>query len=198
MTTPIVIEKDGDSERVYDVFSRLQKDRIIFLGSGVDERVANVVIAQLLCLESQDPEKDIYMYINSPGGSVVDGLAIYDTMQYIKPSVSTVCVGQASSMGCLLLSAGEKGKRFALPHSRIMMHPVSGGFRGQSPDAYIQFKEMEHAQTTLNELLAQHCGKSVDRIVADFQRDNFMRPEEALEYGIIDAIHTKSTRQKDE
>ena len=180
------------------MFSRLQKDRIIFLGAGVDERLSNITIAQLLCLESQDPEKDIYMYINSPGGSVVAGLGIYDTMQYIKPDVVTVCVGQASSMGCFLLAAGAKGKRFSLPHSRIMMHPVSGGFHGQSPDAHIHYKEMDYLQRTMSELLSSHCGKPVDQILKDFERDHYMSPQEALEYGIIDKIHTKSMRKSDE
>jgi len=199
MSVPFVIERDdNNNEKAYDLYSRLLKDRIIFVGEAVDDGMANAIIAQLLFLESQDPEKDIYMYINSPGGSVSAGLGIYDTMQYIRPNVATVCVGAAASMGCGLLAGGAKGKRYSLPHSRIMMHPVSGGFRGTNPDIQIQAAEAKIVQQQMFELFAKDCSRSVEEVERDFQRDKFMSAKEALEYGIIDKIHEKSLRQKNE
>lgn len=185
---PMVVEQSGRGERAYDIYSRLLKDRIIFLGGPIDDNVANVVIAQLLFLESEDPDKDIYLYINSPGGVVTAGLAIYDTMQYIKPDVSTICIGQAASMGSVLLAAGAKGKRYALPHSRIMIHQPLGGAQGQSTDIQIQAREILRIREILNEILKDHTGQSVEKLTADTERDNFMSATEAKEYGLIDEV----------
>ena len=171
---PMVVEQSGRGERAYDIYSRLLKDRIIFLGGPIDDNVANVVIAQLLFLESEDPDKDIHLYINSPGGVVTAGLAIYDTMQYIKPDVSTICIGQAASMGSVLLAAGAKGKRYALPYSRIMIHQPLGGAQGQSTDIQIQAREILRIRETLNEILSRHTGQSVKKLTEDTERDNFM------------------------
>jgi ATP-dependent Clp protease, protease subunit len=188
MLVPIVVEQTGRGERSYDIYSRLLKDRIIFLGGGIDDNVANLVIAQLLFLEAEDPDKDIHLYINSPGGVVTAGMAIYDTMRYIKAPVSTICIGQAASMGAFLLSGGEKGKRFALTNSRIMIHQPLGGFQGQATDIHIHAKEILRMKDQLNELLAEHTGQSVEKLAADTERDFFMSGEEARVYGIIDAI----------
>jgi ATP-dependent Clp protease, protease subunit len=185
---PIVIEQTGRTERAYDIYSRLLKDRIIFVGSGIDDNVANIVIAQLLFLQTEDPEKDIHLYVNSPGGIVSSGLAIYDTMQYVKPDIATYCIGQAASMGALLLSAGAKGKRFALPHSRIMIHQPMGGFQGQATDIEIHAREILRMKETLNEILANHTGQSLKKIQADTDRDFFMSGQEAKEYGIVDEV----------
>lgn len=185
---PMVVEQSGRGERAYDIYSRLLKDRIIFLGGPIDDNVANVVIAQLLFLESEDPDKDIHLYINSPGGVVTAGLAIYDTMQYIKPDVSTICIGQAASMGSVLLAAGAKGKRYALPHSRIMIHQPLGGAQGQSTDIQIQAREILRIREILNEILKAHTGQSVEKLTADTERDNFMSATEAKEYGLIDEV----------
>ncbi|MDN5341846.1 ATP-dependent Clp endopeptidase proteolytic subunit ClpP [Oceanotoga sp. DSM 15011] len=194
---PVVIESDGRYERSYDIYSRLLKDRILFLGTEVNDTVANVIIAQLLFLESQDPEKDIYLYINSPGGSVTAGLAIYDTMQYIKPDVSTICTGQAASMGAVLLTAGAKGKRFSLPHSRIMIHQPWGGTQGTAMDIEIQTKEILRLKHELNTILSNHSGQPYEKIVKDTERDFFMSGDDAVEYGLIDkVINTKSETQK--
>ena len=183
---PMVVEQSGRGERAYDIYSRLLKDRIIFLGGPIDDNVANVVIAQLLFLESEDPDKDIHLYINSPGGVVTAGLAIYDTMQYIKPDVSTICIGQAASMGSVLLAAGAKGKRYALPYSRIMIHQPLGGAQGQSTDIQIQAREILRIRETLNEILSRHTGQSVKKLTEDTERDNFMSALEAKKYGLID------------
>jgi len=188
---PIVIETTGRFERAYDIYSRLLKDRIIFLGYPVDDHVANLVIAQLLFLEAQDPDKDVYLYINSPGGSVTAGLAIYDTMQYVKPDVVTICVGQAASMAAVLLSAGAKGKRFALPHSRIMIHQPLGGAQGPVKDVEIITKELLRIKDTLNKILSKHTGQPLEKIEKDTDRDFFMTAYEALEYGIIDKVIEK-------
>lgn len=185
---PIVIEQTGRSERAYDIYSRLLKDRIIFIGTVIDDQVANIVIAQLLFLQTEDPEKDIHLYINSPGGIVSSGLAIYDTMQYVKPNIATYCIGQAASMGALLLSAGAKGKRFALPHSRIMLHQPMGGFHGQATDIAIHAREILKMKETLNGILADHTNQSLEKIQADTDRDFFMSGEEAKEYGIVDEV----------
>jgi ATP-dependent Clp protease protease subunit len=185
---PIVIEQTGRTERAYDIYSRLLKERIIFLGSPIDDYVANLVIAQLLYLEAEDPEKDIMLYINSPGGMVSAGLAIYDTMQYIKPDVCTICVGQAASMAAVLLAAGAKGKRYALPHSRIMLHQPMGAFQGQATEVEIQAKEILRLRDILNEILAKHTGQDKKRIAKDTERDFYMSSEEAQKYGIIDHI----------
>lgn len=185
---PIVIEQTGRGERAYDIFSRLLKERIVFIGSGIDDAVASLAIAQLLFLEAEDPEKDVFMYINSPGGYVTAGLAIYDTMQYIKPDVATICMGQASSMGALLLAAGAKGKRSALPHSRMMIHQPAGGAQGQASDIEIQTKEILIVRERLNEILAHHTGQPIDKIAKDTDRNFFMSPEEAKAYGLIDEI----------
>ena len=187
---PYVIEQTGRGERSYDIYSRLLKDRIVFLGTEVNDSVANVITAQLLFLESDDPEKDIFFYINSPGGSVTAGMAIYDTMQYIQPDVSTLCLGQAASMAAFLLGAGAKGKRAALPHARIMIHQPSGGFQGQVSDVEIHAQEMRRLKESLNEIFAKHTGQPVERIAADTDRDNFMSPKEAKDYGIIDNVVT--------
>ena len=185
---PIVVEQTGRGERAYDIYSRLLKDRIIFLGSPIMDEVANVITAQLLFLESEDPERDIYFYINSPGGSITSGLAIYDTMQYIKPKISTVCLGQAASMGAILLAAGAKGKRFALPHSRIMIHQPLGGFQGAAADVDIQAREMLRMREELNEILMKHTGQSLKKIEKDTDRDLFMSGKQALEYGLVDEV----------
>jgi ATP-dependent Clp protease, protease subunit len=185
---PIVIEQTGRGERAYDIYSRLLKDRIVFLGSEVDDDVANLVTAQFLFLESEDPEKEIAFYINSPGGSVTAGLAIYDTMQFIKPPVSTLCLGQAASMGALLLTAGHKGRRYALPHSRIMIHQPLGGAQGQATDLEIQAREILRLREDLNNLFVKHTGQSLRKIEKDTDRDMFMSPEQAVEYGIVDEV----------
>lgn len=185
---PIVIEQTGRSERAYDIYSRLLKDRIIFVGTIIDDHVANTVIAQLLFLQTEDPEKDIHLYINSPGGIVSSGLAIYDTMQYVKPNIATYCIGQAASMGALLLASGTRGKRFALPHSRIMLHQPMGGFHGQATDIEIHAREILRMKDTLNRILAAHTNQSLDKIQTDTDRDFFMSGEEAKEYGIVDEV----------
>ncbi len=185
---PIVIEKTGRGERAYDIYSRLLKDRIIILGTPIDDNVANLIIAQLLFLEAEDPEKDIYLYINSPGGVVTSGLAIYDTMQYIKPDVCTICLGQAASMGAVLLAAGAPGKRFSLPNSRIMIHQPLGGFQGQAKDIEIHAKEILRLKKMINEILSKHTGQSIKKIEKDTDRDFFMSAEEAKEYGIVDRV----------
>jgi len=185
---PYVVEQTGRGERSYDIYSRLLKDRIVFLGGTVTDDLANLVTAQLLFLESEDPEREINMYINSPGGSVTAGLAIYDTMQFVKPPVSTLCVGQAASMGSLLLAAGAKGKRYALPHSRILIHQVSGGFEGQASDIEIHAREALRLREILNEILAHHTGQNVKKIEKDTDRDNFMSAAEATQYGIVDHV----------
>jgi ATP-dependent Clp protease protease subunit len=188
---PIVIEQTGRSERAYDIYSRLLKDRIIFIGTVIDDHIANTVIAQLLFLQTEDPDKDIHLYINSPGGIVSSGLAIYDTIQYVKPSIATYCIGQAASMGALLLAAGTKGKRFALPNSRIMLHQPMGGFHGQATDIEIHAREILRMKDTLNKILSDHTGQPYEKIQADTDRDFFMSGEEAKEYGIVDeVIHT--------
>lgn len=185
---PMVVEDSGRGERAYDIYSRLLKDRIIFLSGAVEDHMANLIIAQLLFLESEDPDRDIHLYINSPGGVVTAGMAIYDTMQYLKSPVSTICVGQAASMGAVLLAAGAAGKRYALPHARIMVHQPLGGFQGQASDISIHAKEILRMRETLNELLAQHTGQTVDKIAQDTERDFFMSSESARSYGIIDDI----------
>ena len=189
MLVPMVIESSSRGERAYDIYSRLLKERIIFIGDVIEDHLANLVIAQLLFLESEDPEKDISLYVNSPGGVVTAGLAIYDTMQYLRAPVSTICLGQAASMAAVLLAAGAKGKRYALPHSRIMIHQGSGGFRGNAPDAVIQMREWEHLVKLNHAILARHTGQTVEKIVADTDRDRFMSPDEAKDYGIIDAVY---------
>ena len=188
---PIVVEQSGRGERSYDIYSRLLKDRIIFLGTAIDDTVANLVVAQLLFLESEDPDKDISIYINSPGGSVTAGLAIYDTMQYIKPDVSTICIGMAASMGAVLLTAGAEGKRIALPNSRIMIHQPMGGMQGQASDIEIHAKEILKTRAKLNEILAKHTGQPLEKIEADTDRDFYMSAEEAQQYGIVDKIIEK-------
>jgi ATP-dependent Clp protease protease subunit len=187
---PYVVESTGRGERSYDIYSRLLKDRIVFLGGQVTDDVANLITAQLLFLESEDPEREVNMYINSPGGSVTAGLAIYDTMQFVKPPVSTLCVGQAASMGSFLLAAGAKGRRYALPHSRILIHQLSGGFEGQAADIEIQAREALRQKEILNEVLARHTGKTVKQIEKDTDRDNFMSAAQAVEYGLIDEVIT--------
>jgi ATP-dependent Clp protease protease subunit len=194
---PYVIEQTHRGERSYDIYSRLLKDRIVFIGTAIDDDVANVVTAQLLFLESEDPEKDVSIYINSPGGSVTAGLAIYDTMQYVKAPVSTICLGQAASMAAVLLSAGAKGKRYAVPNARIMIHQLSGGFSGQASDIEIQAREALRLKRTLDEILARHTGQAIDRISKDTDRDYFMSPQEAKDYGLIDeVIVTKKAAEK--
>ncbi|MFZ0245161.1 ATP-dependent Clp endopeptidase proteolytic subunit ClpP [Candidatus Binatus sp.] len=185
---PYVVEQTGRGERSYDIFSRLLKDRIVFLGGTVTDDLANLVTAQLLFLESEDPEREINMYINSPGGSVTAGLAIYDTMQFVKPPVSTLCVGQAASMGSLLLAAGAKGRRYALPHSRILIHQVSGGFEGQASDIEIHAREALRLREILNDILAHHTGQNAKKVEKDTDRDNFMSAAQAVEYGLIDEV----------
>ena len=190
MLVPMVIETSSRGERAYDIYSRLLRERIIFLGDAIEDHLANLVIAQLLFLESEDPEKDISLYINSPGGVVNAGLAIYDTMQYLRAPVSTICIGMAASMAAVLLAAGAKGKRYALPNSRIMVHQGSGGFRGNAPDAMIQMKEWEFLVERNNELLAKHTGQPLERVKKDTDRDYFMSPDQAKDYGIIDAVYS--------
>ncbi|GMR04468.1 MAG: ATP-dependent Clp endopeptidase proteolytic subunit ClpP [Thermodesulfobacteriota bacterium] len=188
MLVPIVVEQTGRGERAYDIYSRLLKDRIIFLGSSVDDNIANLVIAQMLFLESEDPEKDIHLYINSPGGVVSAGLAIYDTMQYVKPPVSTTCIGQAASMGALLLAGGEKGKRFALPNARILIHQPLGGAQGQATDIDIQAREILRIREELTKILVKHTGQSREKIYEDTERDFYLSGQQASEYGIIDTV----------
>ncbi|MGI5876082.1 MAG: ATP-dependent Clp endopeptidase proteolytic subunit ClpP [Dethiobacteria bacterium] len=188
MLIPMVVEQTSRGERAYDIYSRLLKDRIVFIGGSIDDNVANLVVAQMLFLESEDPEKDINLYINSPGGMIYAGLAIYDTMQHIKPDVATICVGLAASMGAVLLTAGAKGKRFALPNSRMMMHQPLGGAQGQAVDIEIHAKEILRIRELLNNILAQHTGQPVERIARDTDRDFYMSAEEAKEYGLIDSI----------
>lgn len=188
---PIVIEKDGRGERAYDIYSRLLRERIVFLGTAIDDMVANLVIAQLLFLESEDPTKEIYLYINSPGGIITSGLAIYDTMQYVKAPIVTTCIGQAASMGAVLLAGGEKGKRYALPHSRILIHQPLGGTQGQASDIDIQAKEILRMREEINRILEKHTGQPIDKVAKDTERDYFMGPEQAIEYGIIDQILEK-------
>lgn len=185
---PIVIEQTGRTERVYDIYSRLLKDRIIFIGTEINDHVANVVIAQLLFLQTEDPDKDIHIYINSPGGMVSSGLAIYDTMQYVKPDIATYCIGQASSMACILLAAGTKGKRFALPHSRVMIHQPIGGFYGQATDVEIHAREILKMKEILNGILSKHTGQPIEKIAKDTERDFFMSAKEAKDYGIVDEV----------
>ena len=185
---PMVIEQTGRSERAYDIYSRLLKDRIVFIGSPIDDILANTVIAQLLFLQTDDSEKDIHIYINSPGGVVSSGLAIYDTMQYIKPEIATYCLGQAASMGALLLTAGAKGKRYVLPHSRIMIHQPMGGFQGQATDIEIHAKEILKMKDTLNGIFSKHTGRSLEKIEIDTERDYFMSGQEARDYGIVDEV----------
>lgn len=188
MLVPIVIEQTNRGERAYDIYSRLLKDRIIFLGAPIDDVFANLVIAQLLFLEAEDPEKDINLYINSPGGSVTSGLGIYDTMQYVKPPINTICLGQAASMGALLLAAGAKGKRFALPNARVLIHQPMGGFQGQATEIDIHAREILKIRGRLNEILAKHTGQPLDKIAQDTERDYFMSGEEAKKYGLIDEV----------
>ncbi|NBW31757.1 MAG: ATP-dependent Clp protease proteolytic subunit [bacterium] len=189
MLVPMVIESSSKGERAYDIWSRLLKERIIFLGGPVEDDIANLIIAQLLFLDSEDPEKEISLYINSPGGVITAGLAIYDTMRYVRAPVSTICTGIAMSMGAVLLAAGAPGRRFALPHSRIMIHQGSGGFRGNTPDVFIQVKEMEQLVRTTQEILAAHTGQPMEKVVKDTDRDLFLSPEQAVEYGIIDEVY---------
>jgi ATP-dependent Clp protease protease subunit len=190
---PMVVEQTARGERAYDIFSRLLKERVVFLVGPVEDHIANLVVAQLLFLESENPDKDIHFYINSPGGSVTAGLAIYDTMQFIKPAVSTLCIGQAASMGAVLLAAGADGKRFALPNSRVMIHQPLGGFRGQASDIEIHAREMLKIRDLLNDILCRHTGHSVDQIRQDTDRDNFLSAAEALEYNLIDKVIDKRT-----
>jgi len=188
---PVVVEQTGRGERSYDIYSRLLKDRIIMLSGEVNDQVASTVVAQLLFLEAEDPEKDIYLYINSPGGVVTAGMSMYDTMNYIKPDICTICIGQAASMGAFLLSAGTKGKRFALPNARIMIHQPSGGAQGQSTDIQIQAQEIQRLKDSLNQLLADHTGQEVSKVEADTERDNFMSAAEAADYGLVDKVIAK-------
>lgn len=188
---PYVIEQTGRGERSYDIYSRLLKERIIFLGTEVDDVVSNLITAQLLFLESEDPEKDIFLYINSPGGEVSAGLAIYDTMQYVRPDIATVCIGQASSMGALLLAGGSKGKRAALPHARIMIHQPLGGFKGQASDVEIHAREMQRVKKEINQILSNHTGRDIKQVERETDRDNFMTAAQAKEYGIIDEVYEK-------
>ncbi|WP_295634769.1 ATP-dependent Clp endopeptidase proteolytic subunit ClpP [uncultured Mitsuokella sp.] len=192
---PMVVERSNTGERAYDIYSRLLKDRIIFLGGPIDDAVANTVVAQLLFLESEDPDKDIHLYINSPGGVVTAGLAIYDTMQYIKPDVSTICIGQAASMGALLLTAGAKGKRYALPNARIMIHQPLGGAQGQSTDIQIQAREIQRIREVINDILVESTGKDRETVVADTERDNFMTAAEAKDYGLVDEVITRPVKK---
>jgi ATP-dependent Clp protease protease subunit len=189
---PYVVEQTGRGERSYDIYSRLLKDRIIMLSGEVNDQVASTIVAQLLFLEAQDPDKDIYFYINSPGGVITSGLSMFDTMNYIKPDIVTICIGQAASMGAFLLSSGTKGKRYSLPNSRIMIHQPSGGAQGQSTDIQIQAQEIQRLKDTLNQIMAENCGKKAKELEVDTERDNFMSAQEAVEYGLIDKILTKS------
>ncbi len=193
MLVPMVIESSARGERAFDIYSRLLKDRIIFLGDAIEDNVANLIIAQLLFLESEDPEKDIQLYINSPGGVVTSGMAIYDTMQYLRAPVSTICIGQAASMGAVLLAAGATGKRYALPNARIMIHQGSGGFRGNTPDVEIQMREMMHLTDNLMKILADHTGQEFDTVKRDSERDKFMSADEAKAYGLIDEVFAGNT-----
>lgn len=188
---PMVVEQTSRGERSYDIYSRLLKERLVFVVGQVEDNMANLIVAQLLFLESENPDKDIHLYINSPGGSVTAGMAIYDTMQFIKSKVSTICIGQAASMGAVLLAGGEKGKRFALPHSRVMIHQPLGGFQGQASDIEIHAKEILYIRERLNQVLADHTGQPMDRIKADTDRDNFMSATDAIEYGLIDEVLSK-------
>ena len=185
---PMVVEQSARGERSYDIYSRLLKERVIFLVGQVEDHMANLVVAQLLFLESENPDKDIHLYINSPGGSVTAGMSIYDTMQFIKPNVSTMCIGQACSMGAFLLNAGAEGKRFALPNSRVMIHQPSGGAQGQATDIQIQAKNIQETKDRLNRIMAKHSGQSIEQIALDTERDNFMSAEEALQYGLVDQV----------
>ena len=194
---PIVVEQSGRGERAYDIFSRLLKERIVFLGTAVSDEIANLITAQLLFLEAEDPEKDIYFYINSPGGAVTAGLAIYDTMQYIRPPISTLCLGQAASMAAWLLAAGTKGKRYSLPHSRIMLHQPLGGVRGQASDIDIQAKEILRLREQLNNILTKHTGQSLKKVERDTDRDLFLTSKQALEYGIIDEVISSRVAKKE-
>ena len=191
MLVPIVIETTNRGERAYDIYSRLLKDRIIFLGAPIDDIFANLIIAQLLFLEAEDPEKDINLYVNSPGGSVTAGLGIYDTMQYVKPPINTICLGQAASMGAFLLAAGTKGKRFALPNARVMIHQPMGGFQGQATEIDIHAREILKIRERLNEIMAKHTGQPLDKIALDTERDYFLSAEEAKQYGLIDEVITR-------
>jgi ATP-dependent Clp protease protease subunit len=189
---PYVVEQTGRGERSYDIYSRLLKDRIIMLSGEVNDQVASTIVAQLLFLEAQDPDKDIYFYINSPGGVITSGLSMYDTMNYIKPDIVTICMGQAASMGAFLLSSGTPGKRYALPNARIMIHQPSGGAQGQSTDIQIQAEEIQRLKDSLNEIMAKNCGKKAKQLEKDTERDNFMSSKEAMDYGLIDKVLTKS------
>ena len=191
---PMVIEQSGRGERAYDIYSRLLRERVIFLVGPVDDMTANVIVAQLLFLEADNPDKDISLYINSPGGSVTAGMAIYDTMQFIKPDVSTLCIGQAASMGALLLAAGEKGKRFCLPNSRVMIHQPLGGFQGQASDIEIHAKEILFLKEKLNQILANHTGQTLKKIATDTDRDNFLSAEQSVEYGMVDQVISKRSQ----
>jgi ATP-dependent Clp protease protease subunit len=194
MLVPIVVEQTNRGERSYDIYSRLLKDRIIFLGAPIDDMFANLIIAQLLFLEAEDPEKDINLYVNSPGGSVTAGLGIYDTMQYVKPPINTICLGQAASMGALLLTAGAKGKRYALPNARVMIHQPLGGFQGQATEIDIHAKEILKIRERLNDIMAKHTGQPIEKISHDTERDYFMSAEEAKKYGLIDEVITRQTK----
>ena len=196
MLVPMVVEQTARGERAYDIFSRLLKDNIIFIGTPIDDAVANLIIAQLLFLEAEDPEKDIHLYINSPGGSVTAGMAIYDTMQFIKPDIQTICVGQAASMAATLLAAGTKGKRCALPNARILIHQPLGGTQGQASDIAIQAKEILRMKDNLNAILAKHCNQPIEKIAADTDRDFIMDPLQSVEYGIIDQVIAKREKEK--
>ena len=193
---PMVVEQTNRGERSYDIYSRLLKDRIVFLGSHVTDEIANLIIAQLLFLEADDPDKDIYLYINSPGGSVTAALAIYDTMQYIKPDVVTICMGQAASAGALLLASGAKGKRYGLPYSRVMIHQPAGGVQGKATEAEVHIKELMRIRETLNEILSKHTGQSQEKIAADVEKDYFMTAEQDVDYGIIDEVISRNDLQK--
>ena len=195
---PMVVEQTSRGERSYDIYSRLLKERIIFLVGQVEDHMANLVVAQMLFLESENPDKDIYLYINSPGGSVTAGLSIYDTMQFIKPDVSTLCIGQAASMGALLLAGGHAGKRYALPHARTMIHQPLGGFQGQASDIVLHAKEIVEVRERLNKILAEHTGKSVDEIQSDTDRDNFMNAETSVEYGLIDKVMLQRSKSEED
>ncbi len=192
---PMVVEQTARGERAYDIYSRLLKDRVVFIVGGIEDMVANLIVAQLLYLESENPDKDVHLYINSPGGTVTAGLAIYDTMQFIQPDVSTICVGQAASMGSILLAGGAKGKRHCLPHSRIMIHQPSGGFQGQAADIDIQAREVLQLRSRLNEILAKHTGKPLETIERDSDRDYFMDGETAVSYGLIDSVLDKRVKE---
>lgn len=194
MLVPMVIETSSRGERAYDIYSRLLRERIIFLGDAIEDHVANLIIAQLLFLDAEDPERDISLYINSPGGVVTSGLAIYDTMQYLRAPVSTICIGMAASMASVLLAAGAKGKRYALPNSRIMIHQGSAGFRGNTPDVFIQVKELEELNKSLNKILADHTGQTEEKVIKDTDRDYFMSAEQARAYGIIDEVYAERDR----